>query len=481
MTNMERDVAEAYRTSLLLRANLPSWEELVELCRTHAVESGVRSLTHMDRQLQLIDSRSRVAMRATTADLQELLRGFRNEDAELAALIESPLAHDYRVGGDRRPNATIHWKANREVSIRIEVGLRLALDDSLLSACSALGFATNLNDEAGQYGQAVLTVGDEDGHRYRDYRLPWYTKLTRRRSHYLQHIPLCISRISSAELLSDLALRWATLHEQAHWLCGHLDYLLDCRRSASLMLDELRAAPVSSETPEQAEIVDRCLEMHADSVATQFLFFLGLADDWLQTPSAQRFISRMARFDDSMAARCLDPKDRMARFRILLLGAGAACLVFEKRRQHTRAAARTHPRPATRLINIVVTAVSTYGDLAHYWSNAPVNSDTYLTELLAPALREAYVALNELMLFASLIGVENTDYSYAVRGERIDLSQLAPLADEVFRFATGDRSPRTAAGREYQELYQSSNEVWHALARWSRLGRWGEDDANDSG
>lgn len=182
----------------------------------------------------------------------------------------------------------------------------------------------------------LLLVGDEGKHRFHNYTLPLRKRLWPRRSHFVRQLPVNPIRMAVAELLASLAFRWALLHEQAHWLAGHLDYRsAQARESRRLSLREVRRVAGASSAENEAE--DLCFEFQADSLATQLLFLSGLADDWAQcAPIGIRYVNRLKVYGATGASFFLDPARRLSRFRALLLAACVACLWFEVTRKNLR-------------------------------------------------------------------------------------------------------------------------------------------------
>jgi hypothetical protein len=255
----------------------------------------------------------------------------------------------------------------------------LSIEDAVLSACCARGFAVERQrSEETLPTFPILRVGEDGAFRFHDYRVPWRKRLSRQSSHYVHQLPVSPTRLALAELLTVLVYRWVVLHEQAHWLAGHLDHLIDLRHTRSLSLSEARSASHESANTE-ASIIDRCLELQADSVATQLFITQGLEDAWLQRmPAAQLYTERLLQLDPHGTNVSPRIHERLPRLRLLLLAAGIACLLFEVRRQKSRTLTHSHPSPSARLINVCATTLSSFGDIAHVEAGREVQGDVYV-------------------------------------------------------------------------------------------------------
>jgi hypothetical protein len=170
---------------------------------------------------------------------------------------------------------------------------------------------------------------------------------------------------------------------------------------------------------------------------------------------------------------------------MLLLAAGIACLLFEIRRQHLGRHTSSHPSPSARLINVCATALSTYGDIAHFEADENVDNNTYNVQRLRPALVELTTVLADLQIFTGVVGLRDTNFLAAIKrpqpGARPSMDAMSPLAGDVFRLlsaSSGGMGYSTPDGLEFEALGPTGDELWAALAPYSRMGGWWPDEAS---
>lgn len=471
-----------FSEGLRMRARLEGWPAFFALATQYPTNGEMIALESEERDWHANDPE---LIRSAERDQTALVESFRPDDDELEQALEVPLVRKIRIAPDRSANAAVCWLDDDSQRIDLNVGLGLAIEDAVLSACCARGFAT-AREAASDLPPAfpMLLVGAEGSFRYHDYTIPWHRRRRRQRSLFVRQLPVDPARMAIADLLTALSFRWVMLHEQAHWLAGHLDYLRVSRRVRSLALSETRLAATGVLGP--FESLDHCMELQADSLATQLLLTFGLADDWLErSPHAKAYTDRMDRCDPDRRSASPDFRERLPRLRMMLLAAGIGCLLFEVRRQHLapRPRPRSHPSPSARLINVFATALSTYGDIAYFEADEYVHDDTYSVQRLRPALIEMTNVLVDLQIFAGVVGLRDENFLAAIRqpqpGASPSLAAMSPLASDVFRLlsaSSGGTAYNTPGALEFEALGPAGRELWTALAPYSRMGAWRPDE-----
>jgi hypothetical protein len=468
-----------FSEGLRMRARIEGWPAFFALAARYPANGRMTALQNAEKDWHANDPE---LIRSAEQDQAALVESFRSDDEALEQALEVPLVREMRIAADRSANAAVRWLDDDSQRIELNVGLGLAIEDAILSACCARGFATAraaASDLPPAF--AMLFVGAEGSFRYHDYTVPWHKRLRRQRSLFVRQLPVDPARMAVADLLMALSYRWVMLHEQAHWLAGHLDYLRASRQVRSLALSETRRA--TSGSPGQSASVDRCMELQADSLATQLFLTFGLAEDWLdRSPHARVYVDRMVRCDPEGRSASPDIRDRLPRLRMMLLAAGIACLLFEIRRQHLAPRLSSHPSPSARLINVCATVLSTYGDIAHFEADEEVHDDTYDVQRLRPALLEMTTVLADLQIFAGVVGLRDRNFLAAITpaqpGASPSMPAMSPLASDVFRLLSansGGAGFSTPGGLEFDALGQAGNELWTALAPYSRMGAWAPD------
>ncbi len=160
-------------------------------------------------------------------------------------------------------------------------------------------------------------------------------------------------RLAQASLVSELALAWVLLHERAHWALGHLDLLRE-EGATTLCLSETnlesvepndRALPLDSE-------LRRTLEAEADIQA-----FLLLCDYAMRVGgAADRYETMAGTFDVPDDPRVLRRLTFGNCLRVCITAVSLACVAFDQARAGEDDESPTHPRPASRLMNMLINA-----------------------------------------------------------------------------------------------------------------------------
>ena len=361
--------------------------------------------------------------------------------------------------------------------MRINLGLYLALQDALLDAFCVRGIfvsSTAQTDRPNAYG--VLSVGAPSDTRYHDYSEindldgdPLARALTRA-------MPLQPIRLAQADMLLFFALRWVWFHEQAHWILGHLDYLSAKNRLAKTGLKE---AELFSNHSEGAETYGEayCFELQADALATQCLVAetLGLPPADISTPIYEYQLA--IETSGTSGTFAPPPNTRSTRFRICLMAAGLCALLFELRRERSGLTSKTHPPPSARIINIALTALSTYGDIAQFEANdGTLHDQAYRTDILRPAANDLMTSLFDLEIIARMVQLKHPLYRSSMlfpEEKSYAPGDVSPLAQDIFdlmlKGSKKAKSLRTEGGVAFAQYHDQSRQLYQALAPYARV------------
>lgn len=462
-------MTDSFDNSLLRRAGIDSWDELLAL----RARSRPGEMVLLERRERLSSTAIAAALHDVEREQARLIASFAPDDEELNRGLGAPLIAP-RITADLTSNAKVLKRRDGPPAMTLTTGLGLALQDALLSACCVRGFCVRrLEEEERPPAFPVLIVGQQSRRRYHDYRVSRGAPLQ-----LLRQLPVSEERLALADLLFGLAYRWVMLHEQAHWVAGHLDFLLRQQGRAKVAMQEVW----SGAPGEKGNRDDHCLELQADSLATRWLLSFGMADDSLRGSAlASRYFS--------CVSHARHGQDHTTRFRVILLAIGTACLLMEVRRQQMTRGVSRHPPPLTRLVNVCVEAISTYGDIARFRSVGSIGAgargsaggNVYETALLRPALSELMMVLMDLTILARIVRLRDADYRSALvdrpgTGEPA-LGALSAVGEDIFSISTGmTRRPlRTSGARYFLALEATQARLWKRLAPFRNLGIWAGD------
>src|ERR1700733_10393434 len=208
--------------------------------RSHLLRIGGESLDDLDRTVEPYSSKRREEMIALNISNipggMELLGGLRREYAQLLSelldedrsLEESwsiELLRDVAFSQSTKVDAFLEADAGQP-RVRISEGLCLALDDTLLSALCVLGFFTaRLKQDDVPEVYLIGFCAPENKDKSFDYTRTSQSSSADLPGALTSHIPLDPVRLSQADLLLSFTMHWVSLHEQAHWLLGHMEWL----------------------------------------------------------------------------------------------------------------------------------------------------------------------------------------------------------------------------------------------------------------
>jgi len=455
--------------------------------KSHLHRVGARSIEDLDKLVAPYIS-ERVDMTALTISNisggTELLGGLKIEYAELMAEVTEAsrsltdlwsieLVSDVALTEDAKVDAFLDTGAGCP-RVRISEGLCLALDDALLSALCVLGFFTaRLKADDLPEVYPIGACGAESHDRYFDYSRTNVSSSDELPGALTSHIPLNPIRLAQVDLLLSFAMRWVFLHEQAHWLLGHVEWLRAEGDWPDNQLDEVLF--LDSDRGPNSD--DRyCLELQADALATELLFASGLSDDIVTSQWVSRYRGALVAYGGHRLSFAADLADREDRFHMLLLASSISCLLFELRREKRRRGSGSHPPPATRLLNIFMSALETWGDVEEFEKGSEQSLEGgYLLDHLRPAISVATRAFVELEMVARVIGLENSLYrsTMLMRDGTVPPARrdLSPLSDDFFRLIKGERELTefdTDGGRTFVALLDRSAALYKKLKPYSR-------------
>lgn len=267
--------------------------------------------------------------------------------------------------------------------LTLSLGLLLALDDVLFTTSCWDGFLAPpdlLNrDDEWSLSDTIYVLGDEYQfpRRYFDYS-DIKSRRVFDRKYLTYEIPANIWRHRQCQLLFDLCLRWAALHEISHAAFCHLEMLKDlfvldqqalrldelgmrsCRKPGFMPTLNLETWSLMEFEPDEAEgltysIALQSTELHADTFALWFGFELER-----QAKGAGSLFDEYERDMRELAGHLPDVMielDQNARFRFLTLSAFIVIALFENARVKKGGESRiTHPAPEARFLNIMRSA-----------------------------------------------------------------------------------------------------------------------------
>lgn len=453
----------AFRRSSPLRAGCDSSEALQAAIAPFQVaeDDSIRQLNFddIDGGAQLLDQ--------LRAEYSGLLEDIVAEGAELALGWDITLLRDIQLDPSRRVDARIEWPEGR-LQIKLSEGLCLALDDALLHMLCVLGFFTarSIRDDRPD-GYLIAQCGPSSAERYVDYSGLSSLDDPALAAALTSMMPLDGIRLAQADLLLALALEWVALHEQAHALLGHVAWLRD-GGTGQARIDEALFLEASTDAERDDSY---CLELQADSLATQMLFSHGMSESMVENCWVRRYQAALSEHGDDRRALAPDLTTREGRFHAMLLASAISSLLFELRRERLRDPGVSHPPPATRLLNIFVGAVSAWADVAEYEQGLPELAEgEYSLDLIRPAAHIAGTAFVELEMAARVIGLENPLYRGLLlfpEGERPPARDaLSPIADDFYKLLAGTTEPNqlaTDAGRTYVALLARSRSLYDEM------------------
>ena len=404
------------------------------------------------------------------AEYRGLLASLVEEDRRIERAIGVGLSRDIRFSPAREVGATATLIGD-QVRIDLQFGTFLAIDDALLTACATPGFgataAAGLEAEA---HYAIATIGPETNERYFDYR-PTQKLATDRLGLAVTNVmPLDVARLAHVDLLIGMALQWVVLHEHAHDLLGHLGW-----RDARLGLAG-RKIDETAFTGGGKDEESFCLELQADALATHLLVAHIMTRSGRNNRRVADYLRAMRARPPSAPGQAVDFSSPRERFRLALLAASVAPLIFELRRERRNQASFSHPPPAVRLLNIFLSSLDAWSNAVDGRPILPTTSGRFDIDQLRPALSAAVQTFVDLEVLARVIRLRSPLYlSEALDVEsapRRNPQPLSPLARDFLELAFEGAKPvrfRTPAARSYRLLRAKAASFHAELGPYAKI------------
>lgn len=453
-----------YRKSALLRVGCNGPDALQAAIRPFVPGSAERI-----RQIRFADIEGgNELLEQLRIEYRELLLEIALEGPHFEQAWGVELVRELILDPSRKVDARIEWPGGR-LRIKVTEGLCLALDDALLNMLCVLGFFTSrpaADDRPDAY--LIAECGPATPDRYVDYSSTLGLDGPELAEALTRMLPLDNLRLAQADLLLALALGWITLHEQAHALLGHVAWLRDRRQGRHGRIDEALFLEASTAAERDESY---CLELQADALATQILFSYGMSEEMSDNRWVRRYQAALARHGGDRLALAPDLATREGRFHAMLLASTISSLLFELRRERIRTPGVSHPPPATRLLNILATAVSAWSDVSEYEQDLPaLGRDEYPVEVVRPAAHIVGRVFVELEMAARVIGLESPLY----RGRLLFSDEvgpptrgdLSPLADDFHKLLAGIldlEEMSTDAAQTYVSLLARSRALYEEM------------------
>lgn len=384
------------------------------------------------------------------------------------------LLQELHLDDDRRLGARIEWPTG-ELRIKLSLGLCLAIDDALLMMLCVLGFFRfRPGPEDRVPGQAIAHCGETTPTRYVDYSATYDLDDGSIAAALTSSMPLDPLRLVQGETLLTFALAWIALHEQAHDQLGHVAWMRSGDRTNRVELGEAKFFEGSSEAERNDSF---CLELQADALATQMFFTHGMSEAMAAHAWIARYQSGIQEYACGRNAWAPDLATREGRFHAMLLAACVGVLLFEMRRERLRQPSVSHPPPATRILGILVCAVSAWADVAEFEQGlTSMGENEYPLDILRPAAKIANTVLLELDLGARAIGLQSSQYRsrfFGSEGEGSDTrDRFSPIADDFYRLLAGtenEATMMTEAGKTYVSLLARSKSLYDEIDKFCKV------------
>jgi len=304
-------------------------------------------------------------------------------------------------------NAEIKFISSQQIEINFNLGILLALDDLYLQACCSHEFLSETWDKGG----FMKSMGHRD---YKDLVssasqvIRYYDYNSLKSKHkdifgelILQgidaHPILCLfsavpaeeSRRELAEFLSRLSFLFLMMHEEAHYIMGHLHYYMALDSSSSqpngVGFDEEKGF-----NRDKANISFRKLfEFQADHNAAE-----SVIDLVFQTTFIKNVPHKLLR-------------NPVGLFRLIVVSIGTVCLILEKAKNHYNRLQniqnlRYYPTPQARLINSLSCLKGRYYQLKKNEPELAKNIPTLNTEDFLNILSSALLDLQTISIYLEL-------------------------------------------------------------------------------
>lgn len=462
------------RPSIFARAGIKDLAEFDEIFSTFKTQDDMLTLGPEKHTWGFIIT-SRSILKEVRLEYRELLTNFKIGEAWLKEAGNFPFVNDITISNALSANAIVKSKNSRCPGIFINAGLGLAIEDVLLSACCVKGFYIERDTPSESIDPYPIYVsGTKNKLRYKNYSLGLKRMGFIKQGHYLMRLPIDYIRLAQAELIFELAFRWAILHEQSHWLLGHLDYLQDKYKLSSLALRENEVGNQFKSLTIESKI-RYCMELQSDSLATQLLFYYGLSDAFREEKKLLAYKEIRSMYADNRNSYSPELETIESIFRLLLTSACIGCIIFEYQNERGGWRSITHPPPSTRIMNICADALASFGDVVKVLSGEQVDSNDYSVDILKPAMREVMLTLMDLDIVARVIGLQKTEYrtdlTYGNDEPQNEIKKETPLSKDVFEVILAKREDRvtTEGAKHFLALDSVNKNLYSKLAKYNKV------------
>lgn len=368
-------------------------------------------------------------------------------------------------------SVTKEWK-QVEPEIEINMGLILAVEDLLgLCLCTTSFFTQRTSTGALSIANPFFQISPENPNRFLNYRsligmgnahAQWLTSA----------IPIAPWRLFQFDLIAEMATQWAMLHEQAHWMLGHVDYLADqYDKESGFSLNETAEDILSDDTN-----LTRYFEMTADALATTLLFHLNWGTKSRPNIRFEDYRNKLQQVYGTIPSESIIYlNDHAAVLRTLLLSIGLVILLMENKRLSQNNTRSDYPLPTTRLLGIFIAIGQSYGDTMEYSED-----NTYETERITPLIESFMEVMVDLQLIVSLLKIDNPIFKPFI-WEQNEVEK-DKFTDDLFSILTNGASDpafvQTEAAREYIYLRSLDSTFMPRLKDFLHLGKSWQDQYN---
>ena len=381
---------------------------------------------------------------------------------------------DITIGNDLTSNASVGWSTFRfplknpplYPGITINIGLILAVEDLLGQCLSTATFYTPKGKL--DISNPSFRIGSAHRNRYIDYGPLLFQQEHLASFKLTRHIPISPWRLYQLDLLSELAIHWAMLHEQAHWMLGHLDYLHTFRKGGEGVF-RMNEGPRNKELKaviSQEEY--HYFEMSADALATALLFHFY----W---PIRKNKHSPFGIYNSKLIASYGNPipfhsilkiEDDVTILRTFLSAISTVLILFEQQRSR-HGHGGTYPMPSTRLLSIFLSLGQAYQEFDTLFNKD--NSDNSLKKII-----QSYIHTTvDVQLAISLLEIKNPIFQPFFWDQK-DQEEKDNFSNDLFSLISGDltlpEKCKSAAAKEFLKLKALDHKIEPLLKKFLHLG-----------
>ena len=282
-------------------------------CGTQSVKDYIKGKIYWREKSIFIDPLSfEELIQVNTTERENFLATWKKELFKIKGWESHVGGRDFKYTLDKN-NLSLSASASLQdnespVEFTISLGVYLALDDIFCTMCSYNDFFQDTWE-----GGPIANISHEFETRYLDYGFLKEMNDNERSESLNYRVPLDLDRLKLAGMLRDIAYGWIILHEESHYLMGHLHYLnsqLSLNGGANSMGILRDGMGILSTTITNKFV--QVLEFQADSSATDLII-----DIWL----------RKENFDKIPYA---SQRNLNGLFKIIITAIGGVCLLFHK-------------------------------------------------------------------------------------------------------------------------------------------------------